>query len=146
MWKLTLAGVVALWVVIWLLNAPAVPQKSLKSHCGLWSPDDRYRCVEPLAHNGWCRNRQVAWRGSVWATGASDDTCFDVEPEVIPEQLPFLPMKRKRLPHIAIVLGAITVMAVWNYEYDTNHPPPKPKQLQCEQMDAVYRCTHWTQK
>jgi hypothetical protein len=146
MWKLALVGVVALWVVIWLLNAPAMPRRILKSYCGQWSPDDRYRCVESLAHNGWCRNGQVSWRGSAWATGASDDTCFAAEPQVVTEQLTPPPIKRRRLPRSLIFLGVVAVMFVWNYEYDTNHPPPTPKQLQCDDMDAIYRCTHWTQK
>jgi hypothetical protein len=146
MWKLALVGVVALWVVIWLLNAPAMPRRILKSYCGQWSPDDRYRCVESLAHNGWCRNGQVSWRGSAWATGASDDTCFAAEPQVVTEQLTPPPIKRRRLPRSLIFLGVVAVMFVWNYEYDTNHPPPTPKQLQCEDMDAIYRCTHWSEK
>ena len=146
MWKLALVGVVALWVVIWHLNAPAMPRRILKSYCDQWSPDDRYRCVESLAHNGWCRNGQVSWRGSAWATGASDDTCFAAEPQVVTEQLTPPPIKRRRLPRSLIFLGVVAVMFVWNYEYDTNHPPPTPKQLQCEDMDAIYRCTHWSEK
>ena len=145
MWKLALAGVVTLWVVIWLLNAPATPRKSRNGHCGLPSPDDRYGCVEPLAHVGWCRNGQLLWRGSAWAAGAEDDTCFAAEPEVVTEHITGPPAKHRRLPRTFIWLGVFVVMFVWNYQFDTEHPPPPRMEPHCDQMEpGIYKCVKWS--
>ena len=138
---LALAGVLLLWGVIWSVHAPVLDIKP-QFYCDSVSPDGKYRCMDTMAHVGWCHNRDIEWRYESWAIGGDDNTRQAQEPEQRDTPTYAVTGKSKRLSWPVIAAGVIVVMAVFNFAYDTMHPKQPAPKYDCH-WQAV-RCENWT--
>lgn len=138
---LALAGILALWAVIWTVNAPPAAAIKPNFYCDSLSPDGKYRCMDVMAHNGWCHNRDIEWRYESWAVGSDDDTRLDQEPEQRDTPTQVTTAVRKRLSKLVIAAGVLLVMSVYSFAYDSTHPKQATPKYDCN-WQAV-RCD-WT--
>jgi hypothetical protein len=139
---LTVAGVFALWSVLWAVNTPTAEVLGADFDCDGKSPDGRYRCMDVMAHPGWCHNNDIEWRYDCWAIGSDDYTRQDSPPRVTDAATVPIVGVRKRLPKIAIVAGVLAILVAYNLAYDTVHPKQAKPKYHCE-WNAV-RCENWT--
>jgi hypothetical protein len=141
---LAVAGVLALWSVIWVTNKPSQAIKPTFP-CDSLSPDGKYRCMDTMAHNGWCHNRDIEWRYEAWAIGSDDHTRHDAPPQVREaDTVVGKTGTRKRLPRAIIVAGLVAIAMVYSFAYDTAHPKQATPQYDCDWQ--VVRCENWTTK
>lgn len=135
-----LAGVLAIFGVYWICNAPPVPdfRPTRRFRCDSMSPDGLYGCTQEMAHNGWCHNGQVQWRYESWAIGHDDQTAMTPEPTTttMPTE-----GRQRRIPRPVFWLGIILVAGIANYEIDTSRQTAPPPQYDCDWQ--VTKCVNW---
>ena len=137
-----LAGVVAIFCVIWVVNGPE-PAPPGQWECDSRSPDDRYGCLAGMAHTGWCRNGDVEWRYDAWAIGCDDYTRANNPPIVPTQHVAVVAAPTRRIPRPVFWIGVLLVVGVANFNYDTQHPdPPKVPDPVCVHNNGL-SCTEW---
>jgi len=141
---LTVAGVLVLLSVVWVVNQPVKPRTVQEFDCDAVSPDGKYRCMDEMAHAGWCHNGDIEWRYDAWAIGSDDYTRQDAPPQMAEFITAPITKTRKRIPRLAVAAGVLAVLVVYNLAYDTVHPKPAEPQYDCDWQ--VVRCENWTTK
>lgn len=137
-----LAGVLAIFGVYWVRNAPDVPNFSFAHRfgCDSVSPDGMYHCTQEMAHNGWCCNGEVEWRYESWAIAHDDATRAAPEPSTTVVR----PARQRRIPRAMFWAGLALVAGIANYEIDTDRQAAPPPQYDCDWQ--VTKCVNWERR
>lgn len=141
---IALAGVLLIFGVLWVVNSPQPRRIEVQFACDSVSPDGKYRCMDQMAHVGWCHNGDIEWHYQAWAVAADDDTHFAVPPMVPDTATEALTVRRRRIPRPVFWAGLLLVAGVANISYDTSHAQPPEKQWHCEWEATT--CTNWQQR
>lgn len=134
---LALTGVLLLFGVLTILNAPPIPKPTWGNpRCDATSPDGVYRCTLHLAHTGWCQNGSIEWRYESWAIGSDDDTRAATPPLAGTEVISG-PATR-RIPRLVFWGGIALVL--WVASYGATQANQEPTYT-CEWTGIS--CTNW---